>query len=158
MLRPDQAIILQVCSQTTWTHPARQAEGAQTKAPVKARLSLCQPTSTCLSANHGARSTRGQPGHAGAGTVAGTVCLNMPACMMQGTVKPALGRLRDSLATRTRELSQELLALQEKRDAGLDALTERTEDNAALETMVKATWCNLGWKRVNLDSYMVQRS
>ena len=66
----------------------------------------------------------------------------MPACMMQGTVKPALGRLRDSLATRTRELSQELLALQEKRDAGLDALTERTEDNAALETMVSATWCN----------------
>ena len=43
MLRADQTIILQVCSQTTWTHPARQAEGAQTKAPVKAKLSLCQP-------------------------------------------------------------------------------------------------------------------
>ena len=63
---------------------------------------------------------------------------------MQGTVKPALGRLRDNLAMRVRELSQELLALQEKRDAGLDALTELTEDKAALETMVRAAWCNLG--------------
>ena len=63
---------------------------------------------------------------------------------MQGTVKPALGRLRDNLATRASELSQELLALKEKRYAGLDALTERTEDNAALETMVRAAWCNLG--------------
>ena len=77
---------------------------------------------------------------------------------MQGTVKPALGRLRDSLATRARELSQELLALQEKRDAGLDALTERTEDNAALETMVRAAWCNLGWRHARVDSYRVPRS
>ena len=69
---------------------------------------------------------------------------------LQGSVKPALGRLRDGLATRARELSQELLALQEKRDAGLDAITERTEDNAALETMVRATGCNPGWKVVGL--------
>ena len=75
----------------------------------------------------------------------------LPACM-QGTVKPALGRLRDSLAARARELSQELLALQEKCDAGLDALTERAEDDAALETMVRAAWCTPGLERLSVDS------
>eukprot|EP00891_Asterochloris_glomerata_P003608 jgi/Astpho2/3608/e_gw1.00058.8.1_t len=69
----------------------------------------------------------------------------------KGTVKPALGRLRDNLATRARELSQELLALQEKRDAGLDALTERTEDNAALETMVHRLEATLRGKRKALE-------
>ena len=55
---------------------------------------------------------------------------------MQGEVKPALARLRDSRAGRARELSEEVLSVQERLDAGLEALTERTEDNATLGTQV----------------------
>ena len=51
-------------------------------------------------------------------------------------MKPALARLRESRAARARELSEEVLAVQERLDAGLEALTERTEDNAALGTQV----------------------
>lgn len=51
-------------------------------------------------------------------------------------MKPALARLRDSRAARARELSEEVLAVQERLDGGLEALTERTEDNAALGTQV----------------------
>ena len=57
-------------------------------------------------------------------------------CCVQGEVKPALARLRESRAARARELSEEVLAVQERLDAGLEALTERTEDNAALGTQV----------------------
>ncbi len=53
---------------------------------------------------------------------------------MQGEVKPALARLRESRAARARELSEEVLAVQERLDAGLEALTERTEENAGLGT------------------------
>ena len=55
---------------------------------------------------------------------------------VQGEVKPALARLRESRAARARELSEEVLAVQERLDAGLEALTERTEENAALGTQV----------------------
>ena len=55
---------------------------------------------------------------------------------MQGEVKPALARLRESRAARARELSEEVLAVQERLDAVLEALTERTEDNATLGTQV----------------------
>ena len=51
-------------------------------------------------------------------------------------MKPALARLRESRAARARELSEEVLAVQERLDAGLEALTERTEENAALGTQV----------------------
>lgn len=51
-------------------------------------------------------------------------------------MKPALARLCESRAARARELSEEVLAVQERLDAGLEALTERTEDNAALGTQV----------------------
>ena len=51
-------------------------------------------------------------------------------------MNPALARLRESRAARARELSEEVLAVQERLDAGLEALTERTEDNAALGTQV----------------------
>ena len=55
---------------------------------------------------------------------------------MQGEVKPALTRLRESRAARARELSDEALAVQERLDGCLEALTERTEDNALLGTQV----------------------
>lgn len=55
---------------------------------------------------------------------------------MKGEVKPALARLRESRAARARELSEEVLAVQERLDAGLEALTERTEENAGLGTQV----------------------
>ena len=55
---------------------------------------------------------------------------------MQGEVKPALARLHESRAARARELSEEVLAVQERLDAGQEALTERTEDNATLGTQV----------------------
>ncbi len=53
---------------------------------------------------------------------------------VQAEVKPALARLRESRAARARELSEEVLAVQERLDAGLEALTERTEENAGLGT------------------------
>ena len=56
---------------------------------------------------------------------------------MQGEVKPALARLRESRAARARELSEEVLAVQERLDAGLEALTERTEENAGLGTQAR---------------------
>ena len=55
-------------------------------------------------------------------------------CHVQGELKPALARLRESRAARARELSEEVLAVQERLDAGLEALTERTEENAGLGT------------------------
>ena len=55
-------------------------------------------------------------------------------CHVQGEVKPTLARLRESRAARARELSEEVLAVQERLDAGLEALTERTEENAGLGT------------------------
>ena len=54
-------------------------------------------------------------------------------------MKPALARLRESRAARARELSEEVLAVQERLDAGLEALTERTEENAGLGT--QACFC-----------------
>lgn len=53
-------------------------------------------------------------------------------------MKPALARLRESRAARARELSDEALAVQERLDGCLEALTERTEDNALLGTQVGA--------------------
>ena len=61
---------------------------------------------------------------------------SLPSLHLQGEVKPALTRLRESRAARARELSDEALAIQERLDACLEALTERTEDNALLGTQV----------------------
>ena len=66
------------------------------------------------------------------------VCQSVMLCV-QGEVKPALARLRESRAARARELSEELLSVQERLDAGLEALTERTEENATLGTQVRST-------------------
>jgi len=63
--------------------------------------------------------------------------------VVQGEVKPALARLRESRAARARELSEEVLAVQERLDAGLEALTERTEENAALGTQACTYLCLL---------------
>lgn len=59
--------------------------------------------------------------------------------VLQGEVKPALTRLQESRAARARELSDEALAVQERLDGCLEALTERTEENALLGTQVSPT-------------------
>ncbi len=55
---------------------------------------------------------------------------------VQGAIKPALMRLRDSYVTRARELGVEMLSLQERRDTGSEVLAERADDNATLEEKV----------------------
>ncbi|KAL3162304.1 hypothetical protein ABBQ32_009992 [Trebouxia sp. C0010 RCD-2024] len=70
---------------------------------------------------------------------------------LKGEVKPALARLRDSRAARARELSEEVLAVQERLDGGLEALTERTEDNAALGTQVHKLEASLRGQKEALE-------
>lgn len=60
--------------------------------------------------------------------------------MLQGIIKPALQRLRDAYCARARELGEEMLSMQEKRDSGRELLAERNEENRAAEAQV-------GWLR-----------
>lgn len=70
---------------------------------------------------------------------------------LKGEVKPALARLRESRAARARELSEEVLAVQERLDAGLEALTERTEENAGLGTQVHKLEASLRGQKEALE-------
>ena len=56
--------------------------------------------------------------------------------MVQGGVKTALNCIRDACFSRQRELNEELLVLQERLDSLDHSLTERTEENATLNTQV----------------------
>ena len=51
---------------------------------------------------------------------------------LQGTVRTTLTKLKDSAASRSHELVEEMLSLQETLDTLLHSLTERTEENASL--------------------------
>ena len=75
---------------------------------------------------------------------------------VQGEVKPALARLAESRAARARELSEELLSVQERLDAGLEALTERTEENATLGTQVSNTVNSSNRQCVHTRRYCMQ--
>ena len=55
---------------------------------------------------------------------------------LQGGVKTALNRIRDVCLSRQRELNEEMLVLQERLDSLNHSLTERTEENATLNTQV----------------------
>lgn len=55
---------------------------------------------------------------------------------LQGGVKAALSRIRETCSSRERELKEEVLVLQERLDSLSDSLTERTEENATLNTQV----------------------
>ncbi|GAB4815903.1 hypothetical protein N2152v2_002949 [Parachlorella kessleri] len=56
---------------------------------------------------------------------------------LKGIIKPALQRLRDSYNGRARELADEMLSLQERRDTGIESMSERTEENAQIEAQVR---------------------
>ncbi|DBA77729.1 hypothetical protein WJX79_003286 [Trebouxia sp. C0005] len=71
---------------------------------------------------------------------------------LKGEVKPALARLRESQAARAQELSEEVLAVQERLDAGLEALTERTEENAGLGTQVHKLEASLRGQKEALEA------
>ena len=49
-------------------------------------------------------------------------------------MKTALNRIRDVCLSRQRELNEEMLVLQERMDSLNHSLTERTEENATLNT------------------------
>ena len=51
-------------------------------------------------------------------------------------MKTALTRVRDTCSVRQRELVEEVLVLQERMDSLTHSLTERTEENATLNTQV----------------------
>lgn len=59
--------------------------------------------------------------------------------MLQGTVRTTLTKLKDSAASRSHELVEEMLSLQETLDTLLHSLTERTEENASLTVDVSTT-------------------
>lgn len=56
---------------------------------------------------------------------------------LKGIIKPALQRIKDHYAARARELSEEELSLEEKRDAAAELVAERNEENAHAEAQVK---------------------
>ncbi len=56
--------------------------------------------------------------------------------IVQGGVKTAMTRVRDACSVRQRELVEEMLVLQERKDSLSHSLTERTEENATLKTQV----------------------
>lgn len=51
---------------------------------------------------------------------------------LQGTVRSTLSKMKDATASRSHELVEEMLSLQETLDTLLHSLTERTEENASL--------------------------
>ena len=64
------------------------------------------------------------------------VCPERGTQWVQGGVKTALTRVRDACSVRQRELVEEVLVLQERMDSLTHSLTERTEENATLNTQV----------------------
>ena len=55
----------------------------------------------------------------------------------QGLIRPALDRLCDQYRTKTADLSQDLLSLQEQAGSSRDVMMERREENAMLEEQVR---------------------
>lgn len=56
---------------------------------------------------------------------------------LKGIIKPALQRIKDHYVARTRELTEEELSLEEKRDAAAEVAHERAEENAGIEAQVR---------------------
>lgn len=66
--------------------------------------------------------------------------LALLATRLQGIVKPALQRLRDSYSAKARELADLLLSLQEQADSMRELLAEREEENRNAEAQVGGWW------------------
>lgn len=90
-----------------------------------------------LDRNAGASGISGVMGISGAGATNGGAggLINVD---LKGIVKPALQRMKDRYASKARELAQELLSLEEKKDAATEVLTERREESSHAEAHVKA--------------------
>ncbi|KAK9842247.1 hypothetical protein WJX81_002558 [Elliptochloris bilobata] len=67
---------------------------------------------------------------------AGASAAEMVSVDVKGTIKGALGRVREGAAARGRELGEEALALQERLDAARHTAAERVEDAAVLQEHV----------------------